>query len=465
MKRLSPSPWPGLALLAALLFPGIATAGNQQMLQLLSILRDNGTLTEEQYQQLVLAMDEEEPAAAPSAPSSPGITTAPDIQLTTEGGVGVQTMDGRFGMRLKGRVMTDAALVQDAVPNVKKGEVKDQLGSAAELRSVRLGLEGWFYGDWEYQLEVDFAGDDTNVGDAWLGYSGFDRSRIRVGAIKEPFGLEEQTSALNTTFMEPALPGALVPGRNVGIAYDTHGERWSLGLGLFGEGLDDGDDNDVGDEGWGGGFRATYAPIAGARRALHLGLAANYRTYGANPDYEDSRLRLRSRPESHVADTWLLDTDDDLVAVDAATRLGLEAAAVLGSFSLQGEYLQAGVTRGDGQPDLLFDGYYVYASWFLTGESRNYDARHGEFDRIRPLRNFGRGGPGAWEFGLRYSALDLEDEDIEGGVARNFTLGVNWYLNPQLRLMANYIWVDTEPDVFGNDNDPRILQLRAQYDF
>jgi phosphate-selective porin OprO/OprP len=251
----------------------------------------------------------------------------------------------------------------------------------------------------------------------------------------------------------------------VGIAYDTHGESWSLALGLFGEGLDDGDDNDVGDEGWGGGFRATYAPIAGARRALHLGLAANYRTYGANPDYEDSRLRLRSRPESHVADTWLLDTDNDLVAVDAATRLGLEAAAVLGAFSLQGEYLQAHVARGDGQADLLFDGYYAYASWFLTGESRNYDVRHGEFNRIRPLRNFGHGGPGAWEFGLRYSALDLEDEDIEGGVAQNFTLGVNWYLNPQLRLMANYIWVDTEPDVFGNDNDPRILQLRAQYDF
>ena len=115
--------------------------------------------------------------------------------------------------------------------------------------------------------------------------------------------------------------------------------------------------------------------------------------------------------------------------------------------------------------DVDVDGWYVYASWFLTGESRPYKFKKGAFGRVKP-----RNGYGAWELAGRVSELDLNDKDIRGGEERNWTLGLNWYINPNVRVVANYINVDNDifadddGDVRGND-DPTIFQTRLQLDF
>ena len=79
------------------------------------------------------------------------------------------------------------------------------------------------------------------------------------------------------------------------------------------------------------------------------------------------------------------------------------------------------------------------------------------------------GGPGAWELALRWSWLDLNDEDVRGGEETNYTLGVNWYLNPNYRLMFNYIYTDVEDrggveDGF-QDGSANIFAMRFQVDF
>jgi phosphate-selective porin OprO/OprP len=68
---------------------------------------------------------------------------------------------------------------------------------------------------------------------------------------------------------------------------------------------------------------------------------------------------------------------------------------------------------------------------------------------------------------LRYSTIDLTDEDIIGGEMDNVTLGLNWFPAPGLRVSANYIKM-LEMDRAGNVHDNEeadIMQLRGQWAF
>ncbi|NIM98410.1 MAG: porin, partial [candidate division Zixibacteria bacterium] len=55
---------------------------------------------------------------------------------------------------------------------------------------------------------------------------------------------------------------------------------------------------------------------------------------------------------------------------------------------------------------------------------------------------------------------DLTDGSISGGELDDFTLGVNWYLYPNARIMGNYIFADL--DDVGETN---IFQVRFQVDW
>jgi phosphate-selective porin OprO/OprP len=83
--------------------------------------------------------------------------------------------------------------------------------------------------------------------------------------------------------------------------------------------------------------------------------------------------------------------------------------------------------------------------YFLTGETQGYSKEEGVFGRVVPLRNFrtkrGEGvcGWGAWQVGLRLSYLDLNDKAIQGGTVYDWTLGLNWFWNPNMKVQLNVI--------------------------
>ena len=65
------------------------------------------------------------------------------------------------------------------------------------------------------------------------------------------------------------------------------------------------------------------------------------------------------------------------------------------------------------------------------------------------------------------SAIDLDDEGVEGGRQGDLTLGVNWYPDTNIRLMANYVRAEAEdaPDADGDDVSADIFQFRFQVAF
>jgi phosphate-selective porin OprO/OprP len=188
------------------------------------------------------------------------------------------------------------------------------------------------------------------------------------------------------------------------------------------------------------------------RQLLHLGLSYGHKFRNNDP------VRFRQRPEAHLSPVRFVDTAS--FASDGIDLINPEVALVYGPFSLQGEYLHAFAQASEAKdPD--FDGVYVYGSYFLTGENRVYKTSDGAFDRVNPSQNFdGNGGLGAWEVGLRYSHLDFDENDFSAGELGDLTVGINWYLNPNVRFMWNYVLADLD-DV----GDTNIFQTRFQVDF
>ncbi|MCG7983122.1 MAG: porin [Candidatus Thiodiazotropha lotti] len=371
-----------------------------------------------------------------------------DTFTSTRGGVEIVSSDGEFSATMGGRLLLDAAYYD---------EDKNSLGNGTEIRSARLDMEGRIFADIIYELSVDFADGDADMKDAWLAYDAHHPWRFILGHFKEPFSLEELTSRKHLTFMERALPNALVPGRNMGLGLQWRGEQVSVAAGLFGDDFND-DSDDEGDEGWGVSTRATYAPIASERSAVHFGASAAHRKLDDEEEY-----RVDIRPESHLTDVRYLDTGK-IKQSRTLTLVGLETAWVYGETSLQAEWLASNLERDD-DTDIEFSGWYVQASWFPTGESRHYKHQQARFGRVKPFSELG-----ALELALRYSTLDLTDQDVEGGSSDQITVGVNWYYKPQMRFMMNYSLVknDRYADADGdleNEDEPKILQLRAQVDF
>jgi len=419
----------------------VVHAEENQLLELLYILKDKGTITDKEYKQL---------KTLSSQPVSNG-TAGRDVMVSTGGGIEVQSNDGAFSAEIGGRLMIDYAHYhEDKVP----------LGSGTELRRARLDLEGTMYADWGYELSVDFSdtSQEVEVKDAYIAYNSLSDYSVLIGHFKEPFSLEELTSSKYITFMERALPNVLAPGRNIGIGYATHWDKSSFAAGVFGEAVDDGDKSED-DEGWALTARGTHAPWASKRKALHLGLAASRR----EPD-DSGEVKFSERPESHVTDIKYVNTGK-ITDVDYYISLGAELAWVAGPLSLQGEYMQTTVSRKTASDDPVLSGWYVFASYFLTGESRRYKPESGKFSKIKPSNK-----TGAWEVALRHSQLDLNDVDITGGEEHITTLGLNWYINSNIRAMLNYSQVkndlnaDDDGDVSGNDN-PQVVQARMQLHF
>ena len=391
-----------------------------------------------------------------------------DIKVFWKEGLNFQSGDKKFKGKLGGRVQLDVASFSEdddirALPDAGGTTVGD-IPAGVEFRRVRLALEGEYTASLPsyYKVEIDFAGAGVAFKDVYLGVGALPGiGSVQIGHFKEPIGLELLTSSRYLTFMERSLPiEAFAPERNTGVLIGNHilGERMTWALGGF---------TDVGDSGNGTidsnvrvSGRVTGVPFhhEGGGRLLHLGVSGSY----IDPN---GAVRFRSRPEAHLAprfvDTRVGTTD---IPSDQAWLVGTEAAFICGPFSLQAEYIRTWVdTIAGGTAD--FDGYYVYGSWFVTGEQRAYRRSNGAFDRIRPRRNLSLtdGGLGAWELAVRYSGLNLSEPGIPGGKLNDVTAGVNWYLNPNMKFQVNYVYAMA--DRLGLDGKAHVVQTRVHVDF
>ncbi len=371
-----------------------------------------------------------------------------DVKITMKGGT-PKFEKGHFSWQPTGRIHLDAGQIDDD---------KVDNPNSTEFRRARLGMKGSFAKDFNYKLEVDFAGNRTSINDSYLNYSGVKNTNITIGGFKPSYSLEEAISSNDLTFIERSAPvDSFTSGRKLGAGFKTYNKNWTAAAGIFGGNIGTQSSDD---EEWAIAGRVTGAPINDGAKLIHLGASAAYR----EPDQANDRFDFDARAENR------LQTSDSVSIVlndaEDAQVYALEGAAGVGPLSIQGEYVRAEVNNRGGQ-DPSFDGYYGQLAYTLTGESRAYKTSKGAFGGIKPNNPFdpANGDWGAFEMAARYSTLDLNDSGLNGGELDTVTLGANWYLNNHIRFMGNVIFVDTDENAVVADDDPTIFITRSQINF
>ena len=453
-----------MALAAMFFLSGAASwaAGKSVSEKILDILREKGDISDQQYEELKKQAEAEQAEQEEQG----------EWRTYWKDGLRVESKDGKIKTRWGGRVQVDWGAI-DADGEFEQaledaGENGPLTGNGVEFRRLRFYSRGTLYETMGYRLQIDFADFDFDVKDAYIDfikvpYVG--NNVLRIGHAKEPISLEELASSNNITFMERALPVlAFAPSRNTGVLLwnNVLDQRllWQAGF------YYNTDDNGAAFN----NFSNTNlsARVAGTpwyqdkSHLLHLGLGYSHKF--RNEDRDGARLRFRARPESHITDVRLANTGRFFA--DSADLLNPELALVYGPFSLQAEYFWVN-TDASAVADPTFTGWYAYGSWMITGESRSYSQSGGFFGGVKPNNNFHMGQPGwgAFELGFRYSRLDLTDSDIKGGEQDDVTVGLNWYLNPAVRIMLNYVYADLEDRADVPDESTNIFQSRFQVVF
>jgi phosphate-selective porin OprO/OprP len=423
--------------------------------KVLDILRDQGSITEQQYEDLKNEAAEERRTAA-----LPAVSAAADpkgFKVYWKDGFRFERNDGFIKMKLGGRVHFDmaGATAQRDLDRAISGIE----GTGVDFRRARFFMSGSFGEHGIFKAQYDFAGQDNDFKDVYAGLRKLPVvGTLRVGHFKEPAGLEQQMSSKYITFLERGLPDIFTPGRNAGIGINNtaHDDRMTWAVSFQRNVNDSGEDfSSSGNYNLTG--RVTGLPIfeEEGKRLLHIGGWYSHQ-------FRDMEvLRYRSRPEANTI-SRLVDTGSTGIVTKGVDLVGLELAFVDGPLSIQGEYMHSFVATNGGAPSVDFGGHYMEASYFLTGEQRQYKQSAGAFDRTKPKSPFSlsEGSWGAWQVATRWSRVDLSDGPVRGGILTNYSLGVNWYLYSNLRFMTNY--------VLGHRNglgDVHIFQSRVSLDF
>lgn len=187
--------------------------------------------------------------------------------------------------------------------------------------------------------------------------------------------------------------------------------------------------------------------------------------------------------------------------------LGLNAQSSFGPITFGGEYLAAFLGESylntlpgyvtplanNGRPaqsigSQTFDGFYVQATCFLTpGDHHDVNTTTPGFARVKPVRQFAfrrsedgeiTRGPGAWEVKFRYDTVAFNNPLFtqsfiqtreSGGSYQVFTTGLNWYWNPNMRVMADYTYnlraTGNPPGRISGDGSFSAFGMRVQADF
>jgi len=400
------------------------------------------------------------------------IDTQPRVRMPN-GRLSVVSAEGDFSLALRATVQFDVGYFSQGKnpPNV-------DLNSGTNFRRAQFGLVGTLFRDWSYNFTYDFGGSGTEnrgyVYRAYMEYDGLAPLAFRVGAFSAFDSMEDATGGANLALME--RPTAVTIARSIGAGSGREGaevfaqdDNYLVSVALTGGKTTDAATFDeqqavVGRVAWLALDRSDVKWLLNMD-ATHVFRFGDVAPGLASPNSID----LSAGPELSVDGSKTVDTG----ALDArdATEFGIETALNLGRLFGQGGWFHYDVTRRGAVPSPSFHGWYVMATWSLSGETRPYDPTTASFHGPIPEAPLGKIGFGAWEVAARYSSMDLDfmpfiagsSGGVPGGVQNVWSVGLNWYPNLTVRFMLDYSNIQVNhANAPGNDISANAIGLRSQ---
>lgn len=396
-----------------------------------------------------------------------------DVAAYSQGAVGPTSTDLR----------RDGPALDASASNTDAGHAR-QLKNGDLFRRARIGLDGSAPGSFEYRFLVDFGGTGVeNAGylyEGWAQYNGLKPLHFRVGAFAPSLGLADANSTSYMPFLDRPSPvdisrnlaggdsrtaaqifaygaawfaSAAVTGRTVGAINTNNVIPISSTTTSITVGTAQTFSDQLGFTG-----RLAFDPIVDGDFRVNLGAHASYvdrpaniggpGTNGTTP-LSSFVVALNGTPELRVDGTKLINTGN--IPARNALEAGAEFAVRKGPLFLASEYEHVQVKRSDINSTSEFGGYYVEGTWFLTGETKRYNASTAAFDGptfVHPF-NPAAGSIGALELALRWSDMNLNyhagsagaaapPDGVRGGDQSIFSAGLNWYPNSLVRFMLDY---------------------------
>lgn len=349
--------------------------------------------------------------------------------------------------RITGRMLMDGGIYFKN-PN--------HFGNGTEFSDLRIGVNAT-YQNWKLKLAVGYVGNKASVKDAFVAYSYKDHT-FQIGQFFEPFSMEMLCSTFDFRFNQsPGSVLALTNGRRMGATYSYYNKHYYFCGGLF-------TDSDLSNlknvsQGYAVDARFVYRPCHETDKLIHLGVAAIHRVPdGALPDEKDKDTFTYKSPGVSTIDNrnLLLATVDN---VRSQLKTGAELLIYYHKFMLQSEYIRVDVDRKNGFHNYTAQGGYAQCSWLLIGRNYLYDE-----ELACPGRPEGK----SLELCTRFNYLTLNDSKagIEGGMQKDVSVGLNYYLNKHVafKLNASYFIPGTHVKEIEKTNFC-VLQGRFQFIF
>jgi phosphate-selective porin OprO/OprP len=436
------------ALFGAAVMP--AQANNEAMMDLLKVLRDQGTITAENYELLTSAAKADKEVVE-DVVNKVAAAEKKMPKISTKGKIKIESADGNYSFQPIGRVMWDAVAVDG--DNNGAGDFK-----GTELRRARLGFSGKAY-NWGYKFEADFAtagkaGKSVALKDAYVSYNtklAGNKLGVKFGQSQIAFGFNTASSSKYMTFMDRPLfaDKDTSPARQSGVAAQLLGKDWTLATSITQGSLSSGTAEDP-DNGTTFAARGTFMPYhAGKTQLVQLG-GGYMRTGGSDDSFSFSNHLTAHEDPVSIKSATLSGAD-----YDGSDAFGFDAVAIFGSFHAMGEY-NAFTADSKSNNDIDVDSFAVEAGYFLTGESMKL--KKGLWSGVTP-----KSSSGAWQIASRFETTEIDD-----GLGNNnqevdmWTIGVNYYANSNVRFMLDYSDVTSFDSAGVSQPEPSAIKFRAQ---